>query len=223
MQERDGRSIPDAALEVLRERAVVMHKAGNAQLAIAAALGVHKNTVHRWLKGWRIAGATALKAKKRGRRHAAKRLLDAEQAAEVRQLMIGYCPDQLDLPWALWSREAVRDLAQARCGVRLALRTVSDYLRRWRFTPPRPIRRASERQEATVQPGRASPEDRRAGQSRRCRDPLGRRDRDLQPGRLRPQLRAARANTGDQAYGAAAHHQHDLDRDQSRFVALHAL
>ena len=151
MQERDGRSIPDAALEVLRERAVVMHEAGNAQLAIAAALGVHKNTVHHWLKGWRIAGAAALKAKKRGRRHAAKRLLDAEQAAEVRQLMIGHCPDQLDLPWALWSREAVRDLVQARCGVRLALRTVSDYLRRWRFTPQRPIRRASERQEAAVQ------------------------------------------------------------------------
>ncbi len=50
MQKRDGRSIPDAALEVLRERAVAMHEAGNAQLAIAAALGLHKNTVHRWLK-----------------------------------------------------------------------------------------------------------------------------------------------------------------------------
>ena len=75
MQERDGRSIPDAALEVLRERAVAMHEAGNSQLAIASALGVHKNTVHRWLKGWRVAGAGALKAKKRGRRHEAKRLL----------------------------------------------------------------------------------------------------------------------------------------------------
>ena len=53
MQKRDGRSVPDAALEVLRERAVAMREAGNAQLAIAAALGVHKNTVHRWLKGWR--------------------------------------------------------------------------------------------------------------------------------------------------------------------------
>jgi transposase-like protein len=47
---------------VLRERAVAMHEAGNTQLAIAAALGVHKNTVHRWLKGWRVgwrAGASA--------------------------------------------------------------------------------------------------------------------------------------------------------------------
>jgi transposase len=151
MQERDGRSVPDAALEVLRERAVAMLEAGNSQLAIAAALGVHKNTVHRWLKGWRVAGAAALKAKKRGRRHEAKRLLDASQAADVQRLMTEHCPDQLGLPFALWGREAVRDLAQARFGVRLALRTVSDYLRRWRFTPQRPIRRASERQDAAVQ------------------------------------------------------------------------
>jgi transposase len=117
MQERDGRSIPDAALEVLRECAVAMREAGNTQLAIAAALGVHKNTVHQWLKGWRVAGAAALKAKKRGRRHEAQRLLDAGQAAEVQQLMIEHTPDQLDLPFALWGREAVRDLARVRFGI----------------------------------------------------------------------------------------------------------
>ena len=151
MQERDGRSVPDAALEVLRERAVAMHEAGNTQLAIAADLGLHKNTVHRWLKGWRVAGTPALKAKKRGRRLQAKRLLDATQAAEVQRLMIEHCPDQLELPFALWGREAVRDLVRARFGVTLALRTVSDYLRRWRFTPQRPVKRALERQDAAIQ------------------------------------------------------------------------
>jgi transposase len=151
MQERDGRSIPDAALEVLRERAVAMLEAGNSQLAIAAALGMHKNTVCRWIKGWRVAGVAALKAKKRGRRHEAKRLLDARQASEVQRLMTEHCPDQLDLQHALWSREAVRALVQARFGITLALRTVSDYLRRWGFTPQRPIKRALERQDAAIQ------------------------------------------------------------------------
>ena len=151
MQKRDGRSVPDAALEVLRERAVAMHEAGNTQLAIASVLGLHKNTVYRWLKGWRVAGATALKAKKRGRRHEAQRLLDVNQAAEVQQLMTAHTPDQLDLPHALWGREAVRELVQARFGITLALRTVSDYLRRWSFTPQRPIKRAIERQDAAIQ------------------------------------------------------------------------
>ena len=150
MQKRDGRCLPDAALEVLRERAVAMRETGNSQLVIAAALGVHKNTVHRWLKGWQVAGAAALKAKKRGRRPQARRLLNAAQAAEIQRLITEHCPDQLELPFALWGREAVRDLIRGRFGVTLAIRTVSDYLRRWGFTPQRPIRRASERQDAAV-------------------------------------------------------------------------
>ena len=71
--------------------------------------------------------------------------------AEVQRLMTEHTPDQLDLPFALWGREAVRGLARARFGVRLALRTVSDYLRRWGFTPQRPIKRALERQDAAIQ------------------------------------------------------------------------
>jgi transposase len=45
----------------------------------------------------------------------------------------------------------VQALVRARFGVRLALRTVSDYLRRWDFTPQRPIKRALERQDAAIQ------------------------------------------------------------------------
>jgi transposase len=151
MPKRDGRSIPDAALEVLRERAVAMHEAGNTQVAIASALGVHKNTVCRWRKGWRVAGMSALKARKRGRRYETQRLLDPRQTAEVQALITGHGPDELGLPFALWSREAVRDLVRARMGVTLAIRTVGDYLRRWGFTPQRPIRRARERQDTAVQ------------------------------------------------------------------------
>ena len=36
MQKRDGRSVPAAALEMLRERAAAMLETGNAQLAIAS-------------------------------------------------------------------------------------------------------------------------------------------------------------------------------------------
>ena len=151
MQGRDGRNLPDAALEVLRERAVAMLEAGNSQVAIAAALGVHKDTICRWLAKWRVAGRAALKARKRGRRYEAQRLLDPGQAGEVQALITRHGPDELDLPFALWGREAVRDLVRARMGVPLAIRTVGDYLRRWGFTPQRPIRRARERQDAAVQ------------------------------------------------------------------------
>jgi len=142
----DGRRLSETALEALRERAVAMLEAGHSQLAVAAALGVHSNTVSRWHQAWHRAGEAAFKAKRRGRRPQQMSLLSPSQADEAQKLIIASCPDQHDLPFALWERAAVRDLIRAlirACfGVTLAIRTVGDYLRRWGFTPQRPIKRA---------------------------------------------------------------------------------
>lgn len=59
-------------------------------------------------------------------------------------------PDDLGLPYALWSRAAVGALIAQRCRVRLAERTVGTYLARWRFTAQKPLRRAYEQRPAEV-------------------------------------------------------------------------
>ena len=150
MPKRGRRPFSDEVLEVLRERAVAMAELGHSQRTIAAALGVHKNTVSRWLIAWRTDGETALKPRQRGRRPQEQMLVSPAQAAEIQQLITENCPDQLGLPFALWGREAVRDLIQRRYGITLAIRTVGDYLRRWGFTPQRPVKRALERQDARI-------------------------------------------------------------------------
>jgi len=68
MQKLDGRRVSDDALEVLRGRAVAMIEAGTSQRAAAALLGVHHNTIGRWLEAWRAQGAAGLARRKRGRR-----------------------------------------------------------------------------------------------------------------------------------------------------------
>jgi transposase len=60
------------------------------------------------------------------------------------------CPDQLKLPFALWTREAVGNLIEHQFGIKLAIRSVGNYLKRWGFTPQKPLRRAYERQEKAV-------------------------------------------------------------------------
>ena len=50
-------------------------------------------------------------------------------------------PDQLKLPFALWSRRAVQDLVRRRWSIELPIRTVGDYLKRWGFTPQKPLKR----------------------------------------------------------------------------------
>ena len=147
---RDARSLADDALEVLRARAVAMVQGGAPQVAAARALGVHKNTVSLWLKAWRRGGERALEAKRRGRRPDEQKLLSAVQERTIQRLITDKCPDQLKLPFALWTREAVRAVIAARCGITLALTTIGDYLRRWGFTPQRPVKRARERQDAAI-------------------------------------------------------------------------
>ena len=147
---RDARSLSDAALETLRERAVAMVAAGATQVAAAQALGVHKNTVSLWLQAWRVAGDAALKAKQRGRRPGEQKRLSASQEEAIQRLIRDRCPDQLKLPFALWTRAAVRALIATRFGIALAITTIGDYLRRWGFTPQRPVKRALERQDAQI-------------------------------------------------------------------------
>jgi transposase len=67
------------------------------------------------------------------------------------RLITDRCPDQLKLPFALWTREAVRDLIVRRFGIRLSVWTVGRYLNRWGFTPQKPLRRAYERDPQAVQ------------------------------------------------------------------------
>lgn len=51
-------------------------------------------------------------------------------------------PDQLKLPYALWTRAAVAQLIEERLGIKLAVRTIGKYLARWGFTPQKPMRKA---------------------------------------------------------------------------------
>lgn len=54
-------------------------------------------------------------------------------------------PEQLKLPFYLWTREAVAQLIENRFGHRLSIWPVGRYLARWGFTPQKPVRRAFEK------------------------------------------------------------------------------
>jgi transposase len=110
--------------------------------------GVARPTVNRWYQDYLGGGAKALAARKRGRRPGKR--LPAASAARVRRKITDRCPDQLRLPFALWTREAVQQLIAREFGVAVSVRTVGRYLRDWGFTPQKPARRALERDPVAV-------------------------------------------------------------------------
>jgi transposase len=80
-----------------------------------------------------------------------KGLLTDAEVRQVRAWVAEETPDQLGLPFALWTSRAVRALIARRFEKRLGLTAVQLHLqRRWGLTPQKPLARAKERQPAAI-------------------------------------------------------------------------
>jgi transposase len=138
----DGRREPNDVLDALRLRAVHARQLGYPVVDIAAILGVREETVSRWCSRYDRGGREALPGDRTGRPIGSGRLLDGGQERGIQQAIETKSPQELEIPSALWTRQAVRELIQRQVGLRLPIRTVGEYLRRWGFTPQKPVRRA---------------------------------------------------------------------------------
>ena len=150
MQKRDARMLSQEAQEEVRRRAIKMLQKGRTQQAVADELEVNRSRVNRWWKRYQEGGWAALKKRKRGPKGSSRKLTP-QQEDEVQQLIAEKTPDQLKLQYALWTREAVGNLIKERYGVVYAMQSLSVVLKRWGFTPQRPLKRAYEQRPAEVQ------------------------------------------------------------------------
>jgi transposase len=140
MEKVDARSLSSSAKEHIRQLAVKAVLDGEKQREVAKLFGVTPQAVCGWVKKYRLQGKGALKSKRQGRPKGGKLL--PWQAAQIAKAVIDHHPEQLKLPFYLWTREAVGLLIKQRFGVQLSVWTVGRYLKRWGFTPQKPARRA---------------------------------------------------------------------------------
>lgn len=152
MEARDFRGLGRPAQEALRRRALfLIEHEGTTQAAAARAVGVQRQTVNVWLKRYRERGEDGVLDGRRVSPRRGKGRLTAEEAGKARGWIADGTPDQLELPFALWTSRAVRELIERRFGKRLGLSTVQLSLRRWGMTPQKPLVRAKERAPAAIE------------------------------------------------------------------------
>src|SRR3712207_5502754 len=104
MKHVDMRKLPAAAQEERRRQVVGLRQAGQTYDAIAAQVGLSPTGVFDIRKRFAERGAAGLKTGPRGPEPGYGRFLDADQEREARDLIRRHTPDELDLPFALWSR-----------------------------------------------------------------------------------------------------------------------
>jgi len=150
MRIQDFRSLQPKAQEDLRRKAVKAVLDGRTRQEVGELFGVSGKSVGGWVNNYLENGAKSLKANKRGRPKGGGSLLPW-QAAQIAKAVEDKCPDQLKLPFHLWTREAVAQLIEKRFDINVSVWTVGRYLRRWGFTPQKPIRKAFEQNPERVQ------------------------------------------------------------------------
>jgi transposase len=108
----DARRLRPAAQEALRFRVIEAIRGGMKPARAARTFKVSRTAVYYWRRTVALGNVTSLRSKKRGRPAAPR--LAGHQAATIVRLITDRTPDQLKLPFALWTREAGRDLIAQR-------------------------------------------------------------------------------------------------------------
>jgi len=150
MEKTDTRKLKPEVQQELRNQAIRLRKAGRTYKEIGAIVGVHHTNVCKWWKAYEQGGQKAIRHKLRGRRKGDCRTLTDDQERELQRSIKDRCPDQLKLPFALWTRIAVQQFVRQLYSIQMPIRTVGEYLKRWGFTPQKPLTRAYEKNPKAV-------------------------------------------------------------------------
>lgn len=151
MEKIDLRNASKEEKEAIRIRTIRMYKQKKTQKEISIMLGVHKNSVNKWVKQYKLHGIKGLKESKRGHKEGIGRLLTLQQEQEIQKMIVDKMPDQHKLPFGLWTRKAIIELIKITYKITIAIRTMGTYLKRWGFSPQKPQKRAYEQNSKAVQ------------------------------------------------------------------------
>jgi transposase len=150
MERTEEHKLPRVVLNERRRRAVKMRLNGATIAETVLQCELDRSAVIRALQAYERDGWKAVPVAIVGRPAGSGRMMTAEQEKKIQQLIQNRTPDQLKLTYALWTRQAVSELVEAVYGVRLTVRNTGKYLKRWGFTPQRPLKKAYEQSPAAV-------------------------------------------------------------------------
>jgi transposase len=138
-RETDGRSIDKAAMPAIRLQAVKAVRNGQMVEEVARSYGVSVRTVFRWLGRFASGGQNALRSKPKSGRPPK---LTPEQLEWLAKAIRDKTPQQMKMPYALWTLSIIRDVIKMRFKTTVSIATVGSIMRRLGFSPQKPLYQA---------------------------------------------------------------------------------
>ncbi|WP_153015418.1 IS630 family transposase, partial [Ventosimonas gracilis] len=146
-RQSDGRAHDHHTLQVMRQQAVKAVREGQSIDSVAAAFGVNKRSVFRWLAAFANGGQTALLAKPIPGRPSK---LSDEQMKWIADAVRSKTPQQFCFEFGLWTLDLIRHLIKRKFGINLSVGAMYRVMKVLGFSAQKPKYRAWQQDAALV-------------------------------------------------------------------------
>ncbi|MBK5936400.1 IS630 family transposase [Halorhodospira halophila] len=138
----DGRAVDKSAAHALRMQAIKAVRNGRTVADVADAFGINERTLYRWLSRYAEGGQKALHSKPKSGR---PRKLTPEEMRWVARTVRDENPQQLKLPYALWTLSLIQELIERHLGKKLSRASVHNLMKTLGFSAQKPLYQAWQR------------------------------------------------------------------------------
>lgn len=148
MRETDGRKLKHDVLEAIRIRAVRQIEHGESPEHVIRVLGMNRRTIYKWIALYREGGIKALKARPLLGRPLT---MSGAKLRWIFKTVTTKNPLQLKFPFALWTREMVKELIERKYGIKLSVVSAGRLLKKLGLSCQKPLMKAFQQDPAIVQ------------------------------------------------------------------------
>ncbi len=147
----DNRHLSPKELSVFKIKIVKAVEEGYSQAHVSKLFGFTPTTVSRYIQDYKKRGNESFSVVARGRKKGEKRKITESEEEAIKKIIQMKTPDEVSLDCVLWTRKAVREYINTTYSVKYAVRSMSDVLRRWGFSPQKPLKIAIQKDPIRVQ------------------------------------------------------------------------
>ena len=147
----DNRHLSPKELSVFKVKIVEAVEEGFSQAHVAKLFGFTPTTVSKYIRDYKKRGEESFGIVARGRKKGEKRKMSKLEEVETQETIDSKTPDEVGLECVLWTRKAVREYIDKKYKVKYAVRSMTDVLNRWGFTPQKPLKIAIQKDPIRVQ------------------------------------------------------------------------
>lgn len=148
MHKIDFRHLSKDIQAEVRRRAVyeVLSTGRKNIVALAKKHHTSYNALTKWLAAFDAMGEKSFAADKRGAKKFQNCALSKRQMNWLKKQLINKTPEQLQFPFALWTRKLVAELIERQFAIKVDVSTAGEYLKNFGMTPQKPIMKSYKQQ-----------------------------------------------------------------------------